>query len=192
MTPPDLNSEAFIRACATDTLRWPASPWNSPPGAEAFYRKRCTDLCRRFDLTSQCEWNHYGSGYASYIDAWFYRDTPEFRVTPSLGQKYEYIGLWILFHRLSPYYVMGQGWKSWDDANAIASRYMPRMDEVDRIESNAVLSLSSEIQRQLSYHGLIRLNREDVAQPIPHDIAIETVLSDAKFHLFDALYHWMD
>ncbi len=66
------------------------------------------------------------------------------------------------------------------------------MDEVDHIESDAVLSLSSDIQRQLSYHDLIRLNREEVAQPIPHDIAIETVLSDAKFHLFDALFRWMD
>ncbi len=66
------------------------------------------------------------------------------------------------------------------------------MDDVDHIESNAVLSLSSDVQRQLSYHDLIRLSREEVAQPIPRDIAIETVLSDAKFHHFDAVFHWMD
>ncbi len=87
---------------------------------------------------------------------------------------------------------MGQGWKGWNDATGSAARYMPRMDEVDHMESVAVQSLSADIQRQLSFHDFVRLRRDEVARPIPNDIAIETVLSDGKYHLFDALFHWMD
>ncbi len=190
MVLPDLTSEQTIRDLAFNRLRWPTAPWNSRRRTIAFYRRLCADMCRGLNLKSRIEWNHYGSGYASYIDAWFYRNTSEFRVIPSLGYKHEYKGLWVLLHRQTPFYVVGQGEQHWGEARGAS--YLPSMDAVDDLAPNAMLTLSNEIDRELSEQGLIRLHRDDLVRPIPQDVIVETNLSSGSLHLFDALFHWMD
>ena len=190
MALPDLRSEATVRDLAADRLVWPTAPWSAPEAAEALYRGICKALCGRRNLRARIEWNHYGSGYASFIDAWFYRDTDAFRAAPGTGGAHDYVGLWVLFHRRMPFYAVGEGQKSWNETGGAS--YLPSMNGVDAFTCEAVRDLSHEIEPWLSDHMLIRLRKDELRRPIPADIAIDTNLGARPFHLFDALFHWMD
>ncbi len=87
-------------------------PWAT--NDEAVIDKNIKDIVaeirRKLRLEDKTEYGHYGSGYASFVDCWLYRPDAEFRYRA--GDNYH--GLVVLFSRLSPFYVFGQGDKSWD------------------------------------------------------------------------------
>ncbi len=184
----DLTSEQTIRDLAYGRIKWPSGPWKRGR-PEGFYKTVCRQLCHDLRIQSKIQWYPYEQGYASFIDAWFYKDTPEFRVHNSRG-KQEFTGLWVLLQRWSPYYVIGQGEKSW--GNRTSSTYAPDLNNVDNISSEAVLRLSGRVDRRLKKHGFVRLNKKVVSRRIPQDICIETILSHGDLRLFDALFNWMD
>lgn len=187
---PDLTSEETIRDFAADRLRWPTGPWLSRRGMKPFYRKVCDEVSRHLRLKTCIEWDPYGSGEASFFDAWFYRDAPEFKVTIPNFSGHAYTGLWVLLHRSSPYYVVGEGQKSWDE-NA-SGGYWPVMKAVDEFETDAVVQVCKDVEHQLWKRGFIRLRREDVDRPIPEDIKVETIMDAGRYYLFDAIFHWTD
>jgi hypothetical protein len=65
------NDEIAQLIRGQELVRFP--PVRTPtPLLESFY----ADLVKEFTNSTGCaektEWNHYGSGYASFVDAWFY------------------------------------------------------------------------------------------------------------------------
>lgn len=167
-------------------------PWssNDPLAVEAFYKAVCAELTRRTGTSSKIEWNHYGSGYASYIDVWIYKPTTDFSVAfpGNHGEAYE--GLCILLSRLSPYFVFLQGAKSWAESGG--SSYMPTYDAVDRLTNPSVIALETIAQEVLTSFGLLRVFKDDLMSPISSSIRVPTNLSDGPFIEFDALYYWED
>ena len=82
-------------------------PWDSNDEAQVdgFYRRVCAELERTLPAASRIAWGHYGSGYASFVDAWFYREERDFKT----GKGDQHIGLVILLCRLAPCFVFMQG-----------------------------------------------------------------------------------
>ena len=79
-------------------------PWctNDEAQIDAFYRGICSAIVQSTGTSTRIEWNHYGSGYASFVDAWFYKPTPEFAAPELAGTGEAYAGVAVLLSRLSP------------------------------------------------------------------------------------------
>jgi len=145
---------------------------------------------RATGASSRIEWNHYGSGYASFIDAWFYKPTPEFSVPDPVPHGEEHFGLVVLLSRLSPYFVFMQGHKHWHGSGG--SSYLPAFEAVDELSCSGVLSLAEQVQPLLEGHSLRRLLRADLSTPLLPGTFVPTILADEPHTEFDALFYWED
>ena len=77
----------------------------SDEATRRFYEGLVQQVEREQGLRSRVEWNHYGSGYASFIEAWFYPADDRARLP---GREKGHVGLVVLFSRLSRCFVLGQ------------------------------------------------------------------------------------
>lgn len=133
-------------------------PVRSPTSElESFYSSLVNIITRNMGCADKTEWNHYGSGYASYVDAWFY--FKDGRAQKSLADE-DHFGIYVLLSRLSYFYVVGQGEKSWN-RNGTGGSYLPHFDSIDSVEHPALLHLERVIDVILSGSRLKRLRKGD-------------------------------
>jgi hypothetical protein len=154
---------------------------------KAFYEPIIEAAESRFGLASRVEWNHYGSGYASFVDAWFYRADQSGRLS---SYSDHHVGIWVLLSRTTRYFVMGQGEKTWSSKGG--SSYMPCFDSVDDIDHPAIAPFTQTLAEHVTNAGLVRLRREHLARPLDPIYGVPGILSGPPFHHFDALFHWED
>jgi hypothetical protein len=138
-------------------------------------------------VASRVEWNHYGSGYASFVDAWFYKTDQSGRLS---NFSDHHIGIWVLLSRTTRYFVIGQGEKTWSPKGG--SSYLPCFDSMDDIDHPAIASLAPMLTEHFTNAGLIRLRREHLAEPLDPSYGVPGILSGPPFYHFDALFHWED
>ncbi|KAA9001322.1 hypothetical protein FJU30_08890 [Affinibrenneria salicis] len=167
-------------------------PWcsNDESTIDHYLKGLCAQIMRVTRTMSRIEWKHYGSGYASFVDAWFYQTTPQFNVRRPPRDGEAHTGLVVLLNRRAPYFVFMEGEKHWLARSA--SSYLPEFAMIDRLNTPAVLSLSQQVQLLLESGGLIRLSRQQLERPLPPDLHVPTLLTDRGFTYFDALFHWED
>ena len=152
-----------------------------------FYEGLVRQIEREQDLRSREEWNHYGSGYASFIEAWFYPADDRARLP---GREEGHAGLVVLFSRLSRYFVLGQDEKTWSADRGSAG--LPNFSTVDEITHPMILPFVLPVTNLLTKAGLQRLHRQDLAAPLPETLHVPTILTDLPFRQFDALFYWQD
>jgi hypothetical protein len=167
-------------------------PWASADEftVEARLKEFCADVEQITGAKSRIEWDHYGSGYASFVDAWFYKDTTGFAVTAGIDRGEAHMGLVVLLSRLSPYFTFMEGFKHWHAKGG--SSYLPGFDMVDRFETPAVTELAAQVQSVLESRGMARASREELEPGLPDGVSPPTIMSDPPFRFFDALYYWED
>lgn len=167
------------------TEEWPWST-NDEQVIDRNVKDIVAEICRRARLKDKTEYGHYGSGYASYVDCWLYRPDDDFRISP--GNHYH--GLVILFSRLSPFYVLGQGSRSWDRTGG--AFYLPDYDFVDVIEQPVLKDLVPLVTTILTERGLTRLHKTDLDTFLPAGVQVPTILAQHVLRHFDALFYWED
>lgn len=167
-------------------------PWNTDDEKviDGFYKGVCAAVSRVTGALSRIEWDHCGSGYESYIDAWFYKVSPEFNVDKPVHHGSEHKGLVLLLSCLSPYFVFMEGEKTWHAHGG--SSYLPEFGMVDHLPSQGVAALADQVQPVLESYGLIRVSREDLMESLPSTLHVPTILIDGGFSQFDALFYWED
>ena len=181
------NDEIASLIRGEDLIRYP--PLRKPtPELESFYAGLVKEITRLTGSAERTEWNHYGSGYASFIDAWFY--LPDGRARGILASEHDHYGIYALLSRQSCFYVVGQGEKTWRSDGG--SSYLPGLDSVDSVEHATLRPLERQIDGFLSKSGLRRLHRADLEAMIGGEHDVPTILSDAPFTQFDALFFWED
>ena len=153
-----------------------------------FYEGLVRQIEREQSLRSRVEWNHYGSGYASFIEAWFYPADDRARLS---GREEGHTGLVVLLSRLSRCFVLGQDEKRWS-SDGSGSAGLPNFSTVDDITHPAILPFVAPVTALLTAAGLQRLHRQDLAAPLPDTLRVPTILTDLPFRQFDALFHWED
>lgn len=159
---------------------------------EGFYKKLCEEIRRSTQTLYQIEVDDYGSGYASYYDAWFYKESTDF-ASDHIGSYKSYDGLIILFHRMLPYYVFMQGCKSWSiNHPPTSSSYIPSRNMLDNLTNTAVKKLAQEVESILSNKGLIRLNTLALTTPLEITEKIPSVLIDGYVSYYDGFFYWED
>jgi hypothetical protein len=186
-----LTSEQIDRLLSQQSISG-RYPWNAnnEQMIDDFYRSVCAEVSLKTQAKSVIEWDHYGSGYASYIGAWFYKTTPEFDMTVPQTYGKGHRGLVVLLSRLSPYFVFAEGEKNWHSHGG--GSHLPAFEMVDCIQSSGVTKLVTEVQPILEEFGLVRLLRESLMQPLETTRRVPTILTDEPFTHFDALYYWED
>lgn len=186
-----LSRADLDRLCCAQTIS-PVFPWagGDPAAIEGHLKYACATVRRKTHTLSRIEWGHYGSGYASFIDAWFYRSGEAFRSAqpPAFGEGY--CGLSILLSRLSPYFAFMEGEQHWHAYGG--SRGMPHRDRADRFSRAAVRQLAEEVTPLLESMGFLHAPRDFLASPLPAGIRPATALGEPPFTLFDALFYWED
>lgn len=157
-----------------------------------FYQGLYKQVKRRTKALCYVEPDSYGSGYASFYDAWFYKKTPDFD-NKFAADIESYEGLVVLVHKHLPYYVFMQGTKSWKAADpASRSSYLPSRKLVDNLTNSAVIELASEVEKILSAKGLVRLKQKTLDTRLDIQIDIPTELMDGYLSYFDGLFYWED
>ncbi|TKY83770.1 hypothetical protein R0L47_07085 [Pectobacterium polonicum] len=177
-----------VAQCISDEYPWVS---NDEALIDKHFKGVCAQVMRVTHTQSRIEWNHYGSGYASFIDAWFYKNTPDFNAKRPVHYGEEHTGLTVLLSRLSPYFVFMESEKQWD-VHGGGYQALPELEMIDRLETPAVIALSQQIQSELEKCGLVRAYKEQLASLLPTGTRVPTVLTDRGFTQFDALFHWED
>lgn len=193
MTDPEFFTPAEIDRLIRGEPISHLSPWAT--GDERLVddclRAACDAITVSTGSKSKVEWEHYGSGYASYVDAWFYKETTNFDVRTPTGHGHEHTGLVVLLSRLSPYVVFMEGERRWH-ASGAGSSYMPSFEAVDQLETPGVMALAQQVQALLEQRGLLRVTKAQLAALLTSDLRVPTILTDGPFRHFDALIHWED
>ena len=196
MSQPPFLSENEIHRLLSQQAIMGEYPWMSEDQkmVESHFKRTLAEVTRSTKTESRVEWDHYGSGYASFVDVWLYKATPEFRCRTfkrkMLPGEEGYTGLVILLSRLSPCFVFMEGEKQWHPRGS--SSYMPDLDRLDRLETPAVATLAEQVQPILERHALIRVSRAQLETPLAAGIHPPTILTDRGFTQFDALFYWED
>ncbi|MDC9817895.1 hypothetical protein ABRQ07_01760 [Pectobacterium polonicum] len=177
-----------VAQCISDEYPWVS---NDEAFIDKHFKGVCAQVMRVTHTKSRIEWNHYGSGYASFIDAWFYKNTPDFNAKRPVHYGEEHTGLTVLLSRLSPYFVFMESEKQWD-VHGGGYQALPELEMIDRLETPAVIALSQQVQSELEKCGLVRAYKEQLASLLPTGTRVPTVLTDRGFTQFDALFHWED
>ncbi len=167
------------------SVQWPWST-NDERVIDNNIKDIVAEVRRRLRLEDKTEYGHYGSGYASFVDCWLYRPDDDFRYRPGAHYK----GLVVLFSRLSRFYVLGQGFKSWHVTGGTS--YLPEFEFVDSFDHQAVLSLVPRVTSILTDRGLTRLYKSDLEIVLARHICVPTIMTDRVFRHFDALFYWED
>ena len=191
MTVPLLSSAQIDRLLAQQPIS-ELHPWVTADEdvVEGHLKSACAAVARGTRAESKIDWGHYGSGYASFVDAWFYEPTAEFNANNPIRYGSEYVGLVVLLSRLSPYFVFMEGEKHWHAHGG--SSYLPAFDMLDDLKNKGVLRLAQQIQPILEHHGLVRAYRPELADALPTCIKVPTNLADREYTQFDALFYWED
>ncbi len=155
-----------------------------------FYEDLVRQIEREHGLRARVEWGHYGSGYASFIEAWFYPADGRASLPPHQAGDERHAGLVVLLSRQSRYFVLGQDEKSWS-ANS-GSGGLPGFSTVDDLTHPALLPHVAPVTALLTAAGLQRLSRGDLAALLSAEVMVPTILTDQPFRQFDALFHWED
>ena len=155
---------------------------------QRFYAGLVERIERERGLLARVDWNHYGSGYASFVEAWFY--PPDGSARQSRRGE-DHVGLVVLFSRLSRFFVLGEDEKTWSNDGS-GSGCLPNFRSVDDITHPTIRPHVAPVTALLTAAGLQRLHRQDLAALLPEACPVPTILTDQPFRQFDALFHWED
>ena len=166
-----------------------AWPWNVVDKKSVIgHIKKCiAEINRKLNLKAKSEFNHYGSGYASFVDCFFYSEAKSTKVNYATTG---YTGLIVLFSRLSNFYAYGEGDKTWHKTGG--SSYLPHADMVGSLKDIYNLQIIDKVNDLLAENGWQQLTKEYANQYLGFDISIPTILNDPPFKVFDAIFYWED
>lgn len=164
-----------------------AHPAGDQPSVESFFRVAIQEICTATGAAERTEWNHYGSGYASFLDSWFYYT--DGRARRSVADEH-HAGVFVLFSRLTGTYALGQGEKAWSVKGG--SSYLPNFDSIDVFDHPALTEMTSIIDVTLKRRGLRRLRSADLEPMISGIHHVPTILANPPHRVFDAIFYWED
>lgn len=169
-------------------------PWatNNEQVIYSHLRSVCEKVEQATGIKALIDNEHYGCGYASFLDAWFHKPfaIPDFKRNRRHSESH--VGLVVLLSGLSPFFVFMEGRKSWSHGGR--SSYFPNFDMVDALKLQEVLELADQVQPVLESQGLVRAYRDQLTTLLPPGTQVATLLVSGmeRYCQFDALFHWAD
>ncbi|ENX05927.1 hypothetical protein [Acinetobacter courvalinii] len=157
------------------------------------YKQIFLDISKLSGTQFLVDFDHYGSGYASYIPTFFFKE--EFR-TKQLYPPYNqnFLGLEIYFCRIAPYFIMIEKEYRWQSKTRKIERFngFPELDQIDEIKNSNLILIAQQIEKLLSKFELIRLNQKQLKIKLPSNYEVHTNFTNHGYCYFDAFFHWED
>jgi len=98
------------------------------------------------------EWSSYGSGFASFVESWFYIPEKSYAIDYPGKTGRSFRGVSVFFSLLEPMFSVGESSQYWDESSGGSA--LPCIGIVDEYESDAVRSLSQDICQTIQAMGI--------------------------------------
>ena len=150
----------------------------------------------RANIRYTMEANHFGSGYASYIQLMCYTDA-FVAVTEENGEREEdRRGLFVLISRLAPVVAIVNDawqWRRFNDKGEDNGGGGTMVDFPELLIDDKYKQLANDLTRPfMKYHFTI-LQLQDVDKPLPFDEKIRTLSRPrGQYLVWDAVFYWED
>ena len=172
---------------------------NNEQEIEAHIRQLFYRINRIPNLVCEAEWNHFGSGYASFVEFFCYRKEDVTVVEEKYGfQEVKTNGIIIDICRLSPVAIMGEDDRHKkiriDTAEVVGGGYGTVLDGSNRLVLNEQFQVIGEqLKQALKESNYELLEAEELIQPLSFHTKIPTIYRKPKKYLvMDAIFYWED
>lgn len=160
------------------------------------YLKPMLAELKRKKIHCLVESDHFGSGYASYIQ-WFCYEEEHVEVMEGDKERTENIkGLHVLINRLAPVILIGNGEEShtYSLTGESVSSAKSMLDIPDQLEIEAHFQpMLNKLERLFMKYNFTVLRKADVEQPLPFDADIPTISREkGRYLVWDAIFYWED
>jgi hypothetical protein len=167
--------------------RWPYSA-GSADDIDQHLAAVVTQLSRSCLLEVEADFNHYGSGYASYVPVFCYKKD---RKSTTRRDDTDWIdGILVYLCRLAPVAVYGPETES--RAHRSGGHHFLMPDDLGRLLQGAWEEEVREVQAKLEAAGLTIPLQSEMARPLGFEAEIPTILADGPYYVFDAIFYWED
>lgn len=172
---------------------------NNQQEIEAHIRRLFYRLKRIPDLILEAEWDHFGSGYASFVEIFCYRKADIVVVEEKNGEReLEISGIIVDVCRLAPVAIMGEDerFKTVDIATneEIAGAYSSLLDDPRRVKvGEKFQAVEYQLSQALEEFGYKILDEAILKQPLSFEAKIATLYrKPGGYKVMDALFYWED
>lgn len=181
-------SDAMLRSVIDGVVvgsEWPFSTGKANT-VEAHMRQAVQQLELVLGISLKADWDHYGSGFASYVDI-FCPLVQEIKDS----NRYDY-GLRIYLCRLAPVAVMAPASTVTSLDNCSFSSGFIRNDGKWEAIPESMHDVALQCRRMIEEYGWTWPEPSRLGEPLGFDANIPTILADPPYHIFDALFYWED
>lgn len=166
--------------------------WPYADGTEAeiegYLKRVVADLDRTPSLDAKADFDHYGSGYASYVHVFCSKSKG--RSTTRRGTTDWIDGFSVYLCRLAPVAAYGPSQRTRHAQGGSADFLSPHT--VGETPRGEWVEEERELAAVLARHGFTLPDRVELCAPLPFRAEIPTVLTDPPYQVFDALFYWED
>lgn len=162
-------------------------------------------LNRSKSLKCEAILDHYGSGYASYVDFFCYKRDGSSKLSEKYIEKdsqtsIQLEGLVIYISRLAPVAIIGKDdrYKYIIDNDKIKDEFFGAMSMISKPEGvldeppHFMVDEFREIKHILTHEGYTILNKQYLSQNLSFKTKISTFTDPRQYKVFDAIFYWMD
>lgn len=172
---------------------------NNEQEIEAHIRQLFYKINRIPNLVCEAEWNHFGSGYASFVEFFCYRQEDVTVVEEKYGFKeVKTNGIILDICRLAPVAIMGEDdryKKIRIETNEVVSgAYGTLLDGANRLVVNENFqSMAEQLKKSLKEFGYVLLEAEKINQSLSFQTNIPTIYRKPnQYKVMDAIFYWED
>ncbi|PIC63840.1 hypothetical protein CSV79_09780 [Sporosarcina sp. P13] len=151
------------------------------------------------NVVCKAEWNHFGSGYASFIEFFCYRKEDVMVVGEKYGfQEVEIKGILIDISRLAAVAILGEDERykkvRIETNETVGGGYGSILDGPHRLTvSEKLLTFAAELKNVLKDFDYELLEAKDIEQPLSFQTKIPTIYRPVRQYLvMDAIFYWED
>lgn len=151
----------------------------------------------RANIRCNVERDHFGSGYASYLQWFVYEESSVQVVEDRFMRTVETQGLHVLISRLAPVVVMGNG-EEYSSYLLTTDAYINGGQSVlsrpdDLLIDPSLQKLANQLERLFMKYQFTILRKEDLEKPLSFEADIPTIWCDKGDYLvWDAVFYWED
>ncbi|WP_342512426.1 hypothetical protein MKY34_17655 [Sporosarcina sp. FSL K6-1522] len=172
---------------------------NNAQEIEGHIRRLFHRINRIPNVVCEAEWNHFGSGYASFVEFFCYQKENVKVVKEKYGRReIETEGIIINICRLAPVAIMGE-----DDRcktirietnEVVGGASGSLLDGPYRLDiSEKFQTLEKKLTQALQEFDYERLAADKLNQPLPFQTKIPTIYREPrKYIVMDAIFYWED
>lgn len=172
---------------------------NNEQEVEAHIRRLFYRINRIPNLICEAEWNHFGSGYASFIEFFCYRKEDVRVIEEKYGMReIEIAGMLMDVSRLAPVVILGEGERyqkiriETGEIVSGASSSLPDYPKLSEVNQQ-YQSIEWQLKKAFEEFGYARLSPEKMNQPLPFKAQIPTNYREPREYLvMDAIFYWED